>query len=357
MPPLRHASFGMLLLALTGLLVAGAPAPATAAPTTVSGIRLNSHEARVLSLINQHRTSRGLPALSLQRGPTWVARYWAGVMAGQGRVTHNPHWGPSTTIHANAACPAWNRIAENVAHDTRGADAIVGQWMASSVHRNNILHAGLRHVGVGSIERRFSDGSVRAFTVTDFCTFDTRRGPTFGAQMATGIRPDRVAVTSTRAAATWESPSETQRTQLARVASNMNSAGPTYSSGLANDYARFVAANLNSSASGRVELQVRDALDLTRVREVSITLSQTNPTGKTLLVQVFATEPWVSSAGATLSVPSGTTPRTLRFALPAAARTYRSQLRVAITSGALARLGTGSAAQATIRVYGISLTV
>lgn len=357
-PHLRRGSRLPILAILVALLTTGlGAAPASGAPSVVSGVRLNSYEARLVALVNKARTDRGIPALTVRTGPTFIARGWAERVAGTDSTAHNPDYlGTSSFRHADAACPDWTELGENVARGHQSPDVMFGGLWNSPAHRATMLDGRLRSIGVGAVERRMSSGVVNVYAVLDYCTFGTAR-PTALFQPAHGVRADRVAVTTSRHLVTYESAADAQRSYVARVATAMNSAGPSYSRNLADDYLRFVAANLNGSARGRVELQVRDALDLTKVREVAITLSQTNATRKPLSVQVIAVEPWSSSAGATLSVPFGATPRTLRFALPAAARTYRSQLRVVVTSSALAALGTGAAAQAEIHVHAISLVV
>lgn len=154
--PLRRlVALGAVTAALSAAGVL-APAPATAF-TTVHGVRLNAFEARITTLINQARTSRGLPALTVAPGTTDLARKWSMNQAARNTLYHNPSLVNGVVTHGS---PTWRSVAENVGRGW-GADSLFNAYMNSPGHRANILRGEFGRVGIGIL-----DGGPRGLMIT-----------------------------------------------------------------------------------------------------------------------------------------------------------------------------------------------
>lgn len=147
----RHcrASSALLVAALAAVLLLLAPAtPASASITSVSGVRVNGAEARLVRLLNAQRVRAGLPALRLAPGYTDVARRWSRAMAARHTLVHNPRLAASVS---NAGGRTWRAIGENVAFGYR-PETVFTSFMGSAPHRANIMSGSYRYVGVGWVE-------------------------------------------------------------------------------------------------------------------------------------------------------------------------------------------------------------
>ena len=117
------------VLATTLLLALAAPANADAA----------SDEARVLSLIQQVRTSAGAPTLRVDATLSSVARDWAAKMARDGALSHNVGVGSRVTA---------SKLSENVGMGA-SIDIVHQAFLNSAPHRANMVDKGVNSVGVG----------------------------------------------------------------------------------------------------------------------------------------------------------------------------------------------------------------
>jgi hypothetical protein len=99
-------------------------------------------ESGFVARVDGERTGRGLGALGVAGDLVAVARRHAAEMARRGRVGH----------YGNLAAEVggWSEAAENVGAGG-SVDEIHRAFMASSVHRDNILHAAYRDIGVGVV--------------------------------------------------------------------------------------------------------------------------------------------------------------------------------------------------------------
>ena len=132
--------------AATAALVALSPAPAdaTPTPTPTTPAATRTAECRDLTNINNTRVAAGLkPVAGLQNDLTTYARTHARDMAAQRRLWHD------MTAFRAAAPQGWTRLAENVAYNSGGIDAIHTAYLDSPGHRANILNPAHTHVGIG----------------------------------------------------------------------------------------------------------------------------------------------------------------------------------------------------------------
>jgi uncharacterized protein YkwD len=138
----------------------------------------SEYEDRVIDLVNQERTKRGLTALVRSEGLTNAARYQAADMSQDNYFSHY------TKDRVNGqlvkVCDPWERIAnyysgangENAAAGYFSPEAVMNAWMNSSGHRANILDPDGRAIGVGFYKN---------YWIQDFGSqIDTRITPTLG---------------------------------------------------------------------------------------------------------------------------------------------------------------------------------
>lgn len=175
----------LIVLLLTGVLVAPAPSTAPAASTECpdadlvpSAEALPRARTAVLCLLNEERSSRGRQPLRADRSLRAAASGYARLMVDFGFFDHTSPRG-STMVSRVRATPylqstsSWS-LGENLAWGAgRMATpaATVQAWMESPGHRANILDARFRDVGVGVALGAPEElvGSSRAATyVTEF---------------------------------------------------------------------------------------------------------------------------------------------------------------------------------------------
>lgn len=94
-------------------------------------------EDQILTLINQHRKKKGLPALASDPVIEAEARRHTMAMA-----THQSPFGHDGFSYRSkvitAKVPGVTATAENVAYGSRSAQEVVSGWLKSSGHRKNI---------------------------------------------------------------------------------------------------------------------------------------------------------------------------------------------------------------------------
>lgn len=108
---------------------------------------LGVEECEVFNLINQQRTSRGIPQLKVLSNCQQLAKDHAVDMVTRGFFSHDsPTETFSQRVGRYQLSGGW--VGENIAMNSDGASA-VNQWMNSTGHRNNILNSNYRSTGVG----------------------------------------------------------------------------------------------------------------------------------------------------------------------------------------------------------------
>ena len=120
----------------TALLVGAAPAGGGKKTCWES----TDSEKRFRTLINLERTSNQKHKLRMDPELSHAARKHSGVMLRKDRLFH--------TINLGDRITGWQILGENVGYGY-GIEPLHAAFMDSKGHRENILHAGYRHVGVG----------------------------------------------------------------------------------------------------------------------------------------------------------------------------------------------------------------
>jgi uncharacterized protein YkwD len=150
------------LAALVLLACLAAPQPFTpSAPAAIVGDCVpasdwgtlrSDYASKVVDLVNQHRISKGLPALkvspTLANAAVWKGRH----MAEYRYMTHND---PAPPVARTAAdrietCGYRWGWGENIAYGYSTPEAVVQAWLNSAGHRANIENASFTVIGVGA---------------------------------------------------------------------------------------------------------------------------------------------------------------------------------------------------------------
>jgi uncharacterized protein YkwD len=119
-----------------------------AQPAGVAAAAAGDDEGRVLALVNQARAGAGCGALTADAGLAGVARAHSEAMRDQGFFDHTDPAGRSPFDRA-ALAGVTNARAENIARGQQDADAVMGAWLESPGHRQNVLDCSHRTMGLG----------------------------------------------------------------------------------------------------------------------------------------------------------------------------------------------------------------
>jgi uncharacterized protein YkwD len=152
---------------------------------TVADLTFDAQEQQFLTLINNYRTSQGLPALatsiSLNRAASWMAVD----MATKGYFAHNePPPSNRTWSQRLTDCgDSWSSAGENIAAGTvmDTAQEAFDIWRNSSGHNANMLGASYRQIGIA--RHYLSTSPYKWYWVTDF------HGPDDGTRVSGGSSP------------------------------------------------------------------------------------------------------------------------------------------------------------------------
>lgn len=343
----RAAVVTALAAVLTGLVVVPASRPAGAF-TSISGVRVNAAEARLLSLMNRARTNRGIAALRIVPGFTDVARRWSARMAARRTMAHNP----SLVTHVIAGGGAgWGAVAENVGYGY-DPDTLFASYMRSAPHRANILNRAYRYVGVGWAERPGGLGyNTQVFVNTYSSSYGRSRVPAYG-----GI-DDAVTVTKSAPFATFE---RFDYRATAAQASGTNVSWRIDPAGVYDGSARVLVRQASARATGGGGLKLRTSMRLNRVRRMSLTITADTPTGRPVRVSLRTR---VLFGGTSVQIGEVTLRDGVRtivdFTMPSAARVWRNEVLVYVSKPALTDISPDALSQRYVRlaIYRIGMTV
>ena len=142
----RSAVVALLVVVLAGI----APATLGPSPADAQGSATDPVAARVVELTNAERQQAGLGPLGINPQLSLAAQRYAEAMASSGCFAHTCAPEPELAKRAEGAgYIPWGALAENIAAGQRGAEQVVGAWMASPGHRANVLRAEVSEIGVG----------------------------------------------------------------------------------------------------------------------------------------------------------------------------------------------------------------
>ena len=138
------------------LLAVASPASAALTPS----------EQALLRAVNATRASRSLPALRPDATLTRAARAQSRTLLAQDVLAHGDF---AARLHSFGA--TYRLLGENLAWASAGAAqarAIVGMWLKSAPHRENLLRPSFRRVGVGTAVGEFRGYGGSTVVTADF---------------------------------------------------------------------------------------------------------------------------------------------------------------------------------------------
>jgi uncharacterized protein YkwD len=137
------------------------------ATTPASGASRPAIKAAVVCLINQQRTTRGLPALKEDPRLDRSAQGWTQTMVSTDQFTH----GSDFAARITAVGYTWGTAGENIATGFATPQEVVEGWMGSPGHCRNILDPQYESVGTGVVNSAIQPFSTGPSTWTqDFAT-------------------------------------------------------------------------------------------------------------------------------------------------------------------------------------------
>jgi uncharacterized protein YkwD len=122
--------------------------PVTPSSTVVSQ-GFGDFEQQVIDLTNQERTQRGLAPLSMNLKLNVSAEKHSQEMATKNYFSHQGSNGSQPWDRMRVEGYNYSRAAENIAFGQTTPQQVVNDWMNSTGHRQNILNANLKDIGVG----------------------------------------------------------------------------------------------------------------------------------------------------------------------------------------------------------------
>ena len=150
------------------------PATAMAAPAAHHGrlVAVASLESGVLEEMNTIRRSHGLQALRLSNSLSAAALQHSQSMASQGYFSHDSSGGGEFWKRVQGFYPQgrygyWS-VGENLLWQSPDVDAAgaLQMWMNSPAHRENLLTARWREVGISAIHASAAPGTFNGLDVT-----------------------------------------------------------------------------------------------------------------------------------------------------------------------------------------------
>jgi uncharacterized protein YkwD len=158
-PPARRKPLALAVAVLTAIAVfliltaTAAAAGAThhtsstcnGASTAIAASTKVGMRATVVCLINQERTSRGLPGFTESSKLDRSAQGWTNELVSHHEFTH----GADFADRISATGFHWSHAGENIATGYPTPASVVAGWMASTDHCQNILDPEFRYVGTG----------------------------------------------------------------------------------------------------------------------------------------------------------------------------------------------------------------
>ena len=137
------ASFVAMMVLTPGTAAASVLDASPFAETPASAVGQESW--RLLQATNESRARFDLPPLRMNVELAAIARRHSMAMAQAGALFHTPDVG----IYLRAI--DWHTWGENVGYTPGDVGSVQAAFMASPIHRENILNGAFRHVAIGAV--------------------------------------------------------------------------------------------------------------------------------------------------------------------------------------------------------------
>ena len=155
--PFRGGKAALLVVLLLVLVLAGA---------NVASAGLTAREQALVAAVNATRAVNGVAPLRVDGTLTRAARYQSRVSLARDVLAHGDFADRLRRFGATG-----RMLGENLAWASAGAAdprAIVQAWMRSPAHRENLLRAGFRRIGLGAAVGEFNGWSGATVVTADF---------------------------------------------------------------------------------------------------------------------------------------------------------------------------------------------
>jgi uncharacterized protein YkwD len=169
-----------ILVALT--VLAAVTAPAATPSSSGTQVALTSLQSRVLQKLNEIRAEHGLVPLHLNARLSDAAMQHTREMTQDGYFAHESHdgtvfWRRISRWYGSSGYGYWS-VGENLLWSSPDVDSsqALRLWMRSPEHRENILDARWREIGVAALHASRAPGTYHGRAVTVITTdFGARR--------------------------------------------------------------------------------------------------------------------------------------------------------------------------------------
>jgi uncharacterized protein YkwD len=130
-------------------------------------------QVAVMCLVNDQRTQRRLPRLRASQRLNRSAQGWTNTMVRSGSFSH----GADFAARISAVGFSWSTAGENIATGFSTPAAVVGAWMASTGHCQNILSPSFADVGTGVSSQGMAGAGSAGTWTQDFALPMGQRAP------------------------------------------------------------------------------------------------------------------------------------------------------------------------------------
>lgn len=114
-------------------------------------------ESGLIKLTNEQRRKKDLPPLIYNETLTRAAKNKASDLLKGGYFSHNSPGGKDFSSWVKEAGYPFAYTGENLAMDFVTNEGIMAGWMNSGKHRENLLNANYKEIGIAAVEGRFND--------------------------------------------------------------------------------------------------------------------------------------------------------------------------------------------------------
>ena len=154
----------MLMMATMALVAACGTSGSALASTDCQDTQGSAAERptreEICRLVNNERRAEGRPALKLDRELTELAQWFADDMNQKGYFSHEAPDGTSMSHRLKRFKIRYSAAGENIAQGQDSPGDVVGSWMRSPGHKENIMNGEYRKLGTA----RSGDYWVQVFT-------------------------------------------------------------------------------------------------------------------------------------------------------------------------------------------------
>lgn len=164
------------ILLVSSLAVAAGLMTRHSAPRVVANetpVMTDGLATELLVRLNQERTVRGLDQLTPNQELTHAAQAKASTLLSEAYFDHTTRAGQTPWDFIRRAGYRYRSAGENLAIDFTSATAIHAAWLASPMHRDNMLDPAFQDVGIAAVTGQYGTRTT-TLVVEEFGSHDPR---------------------------------------------------------------------------------------------------------------------------------------------------------------------------------------